>query len=852
MKRFTLLLFSLLGILLLRAQTVPNVEDPALKRALEEVIKGNGSSVAEELSMFLEKTESDPSSYNDIDYISAFSALCGVYQSQEQLQKVDSLIRNTAYFLRQNNIVTQYSRYLSQAYGLLHLSLNNYRDALANFSEAKQEYETKGVFDLEYAKCLNNMAVTHLSLKDTIMAKLELDYCMDIYQIAYPDLMKTDNPDVVQVLGNAGMLYATMGSCSKAIPYLQHVIEIGKGNLNYRSSYCLSAINLAGAFVKMGRYEDAVQTLNSIDVSLLDDRLMSYYLMNRYQALFFSGKRDECERASAEYIDFLKNRIFSAFSYFSGFEREGFWHECATEMTAAANMVANRFEDRQSLTSAYDMALFTKNLSLYSDRLLMEEAYNSNDPMALKLYSQMQDLKQYITYSTHLLPIDSLSGCYWKLHEIEKDLVARLPDFQKHLSDGFSSCNEVKAMLDKDDAAIEFVILVDVTPSSPATFAYGALVLTPDTDYPKLVRLCNQDSLSSIITATNRDNVNRLYTYSDSANSLYNLVWKPVDALVAGRRNIYISKTGLLNKFNFSAIPCSLRNRLSDTYQIIQVSSTANIRSLKNRKAYQCQDIALYGGIKYDVDTLALQEEAGKYEKHSIDYLFAMREEDEESRAGFRILPGTEQEVKTIAEILENQGKHRPASYLGVHANEESVKAMDGNSPEILHIATHGFYLSNDTRVSGNKYIQTLTPTTRKEMNMLYTGLLFAGANHSWAGNPPIEGVEDGIMTADEISRLDLSRTSLLVLSACETASGRIDAVDGVFGLQRGFKKAGVGTIVMSLWKVSDDATQLLMTHFYKELIRRTSSRQALQNAQDIVRKSYPEPYYWAAFIVLD
>ena len=262
--------------------------------------------------------------------------------------------------------------------------------------------------------------------------------------------------------------------------------------------------------------------------------------------------------------------------------------------------------------------------------------------------------------------------------------------------------------------------------------------------------------------------------------------------------------------------------------------------------------MTLYGGISYDVDERVFLEEAGKYDKHSVEYLFALRGEDEESRGGYKYLPGTKAEINAIAEMIDEQNRPSPISFTGVHANEESFKAMDGNSPEILHIATHGFYLSDDSKVSGNGYIQNLMPTTRKDMNMLYTGLLFAGANHCWAGNPPIEGAEDGIMTADEISRIDLSKTRLLVLSACETARGRIDNVDGVFGLQRGFKKAGVGTIIMSLWDVDDLSTQLLMTNFYKELILGKSARQALHDAQKLVKLSYPDPYYWAAFIVLD
>ena len=134
----------------------------------------------------------------------------------------------------------------------------------------------------------------------------------------------------------------------------------------------------------------------------------------------------------------------------------------------------------------------------------------------------------------------------------------------------------------------------------------------------------------------------------------------------------------------------------------------------------------------------------------------------------------------------------------------------------------------------------------------MWAGLMLAGGNNIWQGKFNLTNVEDGILTADEISRLDLSNTKLVVLSACETARGKIDPVDGVYGLQRAFKLAGVQTIVMSLWKVQDDATAMLMTQFYKYLTDGVERHQALWNAMMDVRKKYKDPYYWAGFVMLD
>ena len=136
------------------------------------------------------------------------------------------------------------------------------------------------------------------------------------------------------------------------------------------------------------------------------------------------------------------------------------------------------------------------------------------------------------------------------------------------------------------------------------------------------------------------------------------------------------------------------------------------------------------------------------------------------------------------------------------------------------------------------------------------SGLFMAGANYSMLGEDTPVGVDDGVLTAQEISLLNLRGSELVALSACDSAEGDI-GFDGVFGLQRGFKKAGANSILMSLWKVDDEATCLLMTEFYKNWIgEKMSKHDALEAAKRTVRshkeKGWDDPKYWAAFILLD
>ena len=134
---------------------------------------------------------------------------------------------------------------------------------------------------------------------------------------------------------------------------------------------------------------------------------------------------------------------------------------------------------------------------------------------------------------------------------------------------------------------------------------------------------------------------------------------------------------------------------------------------------------------------------------------------------------------------------------------------------------------------------------------MLRSGLMLSGGNRAWQGEKVPESIEDGVLTAREISHMDLRGTDLVVLSACETGLGEISS-EGVFGLQRSFKQAGVKTLLMSLWQVNDQATRFMMTKFYSGLLGGKDKSAAFLDAKRKCKEQFPEPRYWAAFIMLN
>lgn len=185
--------------------------------------------------------------------------------------------------------------------------------------------------------------------------------------------------------------------------------------------------------------------------------------------------------------------------------------------------------------------------------------------------------------------------------------------------------------------------------------------------------------------------------------------------------------------------------------------------------------------------------------------------------------------------------------YVGKEGTEASFKALSNTGQRLIHIASHGYFYQADDK----SFLQY----GLGNHSMSRSGLYFAGAENKYFGDEMPDGVDDGFLTALEISNLDFRDLELVVLSACETARGDVES-DGVFGLQRGFKMASANSILMSLWKVDDEATCLLMTEFYKHWTNGYTKYEALKRARQTVRnhvdKKWNHPHYWASFILLD
>ena len=216
-------------------------------------------------------------------------------------------------------------------------------------------------------------------------------------------------------------------------------------------------------------------------------------------------------------------------------------------------------------------------------------------------------------------------------------------------------------------------------------------------------------------------------------------------------------------------------------------------------------------------------------DKNHLSQLMSMRG-FRESESGFAELPFTEKEINALYKIYQ---KKEPLVFRRQEATEDAFRHLDNKKVNLLHISTHGSYLGHDKS----------TDSESMELSLL----ALSGAN---LGSDLLEN--DGIISAADISTLNLRDCDLAVLSACQTGLGH-QGDDGVFGLQRGFKNAGVHTLLITLSSVYDESTALLMEQFHKNFDEEQDKRKALVNAQQYLRsKGYNDPKYWAPFILLD
>lgn len=546
-------------------------------------------------------------------------------------------------------------------------------------------------------------------------------------------------------------------------------------------------------------------------------------------------------------------------------EKEKYWASVNTKFDTYYSFATKAYPTNNAISDIiYNNVISTKGLLLTSSNLIRNEIMKSNDNILIKKYSDWLSLKEYLgklqKFSKPALAqmgikVDSLQT---KADQLEKELSSQSDVFANDRKLNQTTWKDIQQNLKPNEAAVEFFQFKNYNKKNIDAVYYCALIIKPGYLHPKFIKLFTEEELEKkLIVKEEQINfqivrVSDYVAQKEENKSLYELVWEPIDSILKGTENIFISSTGLLNKIAFNILADNENKKLIDKYDLHFINSTKSIAKGKQNTITKSKTVAIFGGINYDVDVDEMKKNAIPYNNDAT--LIASRSSIKDTLSGssWNYLSGTLKETTKIEQFFKNNN-WSSTFYTGSLANEEAFKTLKGyKSPEIIHVSTHGYFSPDPSITIDGQIKHTKGNIFQNSANPLYrSGLILAGGNCAWQGGNTIEGVEDGVLTAYEVTNLYLGNTDLVVLSACETGLGDIKGGEGVFGLQRSFQVAGAQSVIMSLWQVPDDETTELMCSFYTKWFESGDKHQAFRNAQlEMAKKN--EPYFWAAFVMTE
>jgi hypothetical protein len=526
---------------------------------------------------------------------------------------------------------------------------------------------------------------------------------------------------------------------------------------------------------------------------------------------------------------------------------------------------------------AFNAHLRVKGLALETSTNLQSICNETENTVLRNKCFKMQALRKTLAESSSL-PLDEQEEISTQIVDLEKDIGVSSRDLREYFGKNnkkvdFYQLKEILKAVETEDStalAIDFLIVDQVDENGYEASVYYAAVIGSDFRTPIFIRLATEEDLQDVLAPDIAPNTMNYITDEFESRYLYELVWKPLLPYISDAKRLHICPGGILSKIAFGTLRTGDydQRRIMDDWSIHYYSS---LRDLLNPQVGTLNDrttsVGLVGGVKFTFTEKEMQNLAQRNNIPSLNLENAFKEQALEnsdlaySRGArgedFSYLPGTLEEVNAISTIFPSDWVVNLLS--DTLATEENLETMTGNSPTILHIATHGYFFP--TPVSDNEDDSWLNSKSSASLEdkianstnpLLRSGLALAGINRVWEGGPEIEGLDDGILTALEVANMDLFNTDLVVLSACETGRGDIDNNEGIMGLRRAFKTAGAKQLLISLWKVPDAQTSELMQLFYTEYINGKSAHQAFEKAQYTMRKRYKNPYYWAAFLLIE
>ena len=721
---------------------------------------------------------------------------------------------------------------------VLYWAMGEYAKAEPLYQEVLRIYQkVLGPEHLDTALSLNNLAVLYQDIGEYVKAEPLFQEALRIRQ----KILGPEHPDTAISLNNLGALYWKMGEYAKVEPLDQEALRIRQKVLGpEHPDTAISLYNLGSLYQSMGEYAKAEplerEALRILQKVLGPEHPDTAESLDNLALLEFDLDRiDEAtalaRQASAAELTFL-SKIFSFTSEQQRLEYLNLFHPYSffaflkgTEADLAASVLR------------YKGVVLD---SIVEDRLLAEATQGSEDQ---KLVEQLnldktqlgqlllQPLQKFSAQTKQR--IEALEG---EVEKIESQLAQRVAGLGHARHAMGVRLEQVQLAIPNDGALIEYLRYSDYLGKEKWEPRFGAIVLFTK-GAPLWIPLGKANEIEHLarrygILVRGSPQEDEL---SANLQALYEALWAPIgQALPSQTKRIIISPDGELNFISFATLLTKDKQFLAQTYDVRYVASGRDL--LREPKPATAKEVVLFANPDFD---LASTPMLAKADDRSADAgsIRGSEKRDVEDWS-FASLTGTQKESDELIKKFAGWG-WTPSDFTAKEATKEALLKI--HSPYILHLATHGFFAKEDptaTQTEPESLLndrQSVTKSKFFKNPMHRSGLALAGAQstiEAWGREevPPVEN--DGILTAEDVSTLDLQGTWLVTLSACDTGSGQARAGEGVMGLRRGFMQAGAQNLLMTLWPISDEVTVQIMSDFYEAAHKSGNAPEALAEVQ--------------------
>ncbi len=712
----------------------------------------------------------------------------------------------------------------------IYYTLGDYDKAKENLQTALEtQTDRYGKDHIEVAKSLSHLALTMFHDGDD---KKDVEKLMNQARDIIANKLGTENPQYADIMKNLAVLYISNKDYDLAFSALTTAESIWlakagrKNNINTASIYVLTG----DVYYQLRNFSKAHEFYNKAK-SLYEKNFSKQHpeyvkVMSKLSKVYYmegdsKNSRKYLEEALANYENFIK----LYFPALSEREKAKYWNTIKGDFEFYNTLAFSDPDSKNLMSKVYNYQLLTKALLLSSSIKIRERIMNSTDEELKARYTEWVEKKEFLTAALSM-SISQLvennidpNALQVEIERLEKELSQKSELFGQDFENKRITWEDVRKSLGPNEVAVEMVRYRYFDHHLSDSVIYAALYLRNEKSQPtpKAIVLGNGHHLETRNFRFYRNSI--IGRIPD--NISYAAYWEPIINEIGQVGTLYLSADGVYNQINLEAIPTPDGKYILDNSNIVLVSNTKDIylNKLRTRASSPSNNALMFGDPKF-------------YLTASLDKIAP--------------LPGTQKEVAELNTLLNSSG-WTTEYYLQSNATEDQVKSMQ--SPKIFHIATHGVYTPShqftlDDEIAGSEAIAGQNP-------LLRTGLLLRGAGDLLEKTEHNYNMESGILTAYEAMSLNLDQTDLVVLSACETGLGDLEVGEGVYGLQRAFLVAGAKTLIMSMFKVDDAATQQLMVKFYRNWLGTGNMRQSFIDAKKELRLEYPEPIYWGAFIMI-